>query len=88
MDGGDVRSTIMQDLREILRDAFDPEYCEAGSIKAIHWDAVAEVLSFEGHVECINVWFGVNDDGSDSDILVEYSRHPGGMNPKALWEAP
>jgi len=77
----------MQDLREILRDAFDPEYCEAGSIKAIHWDPVAQVLSFQGHVECVNVWLNAQDSG-DPDVVVEYNRHPGGMNPKTLWEAP
>lgn len=80
---------IMTALFQALGDSFDPEYCESGSgsLTAIHWDPVSQVLSFQGQTHCIDVWFG-RDDNGDSDVVVEFNLTPGGMDPQVLWKAP
>ena len=78
---------IWDALREALKDAFDPEFAftETLTVSAVHWDAVAQVLSFSGHAHVINVWFGT-DDAGNPDIVVEHSDDIGGMDPQPLWK--
>ena len=77
---------LMVTLREALNDVFDHEYSDEPLVIGIHWDPISHVLSFEGHVDCLNLWLDVKRNG-DVEAVVEFNRHPGGTEPQLLWSS-